>query len=109
MTPVELLGHLLGHPERVEDVPVAAVPAVLVELAGVQSALAARLAAGTPLEATSGDESLLKIAEAAKRLGVSPTWLYRRAKRLPFVVRLDGHLRFSALGIDRYLRARQGR
>ena len=56
------------------------------------------------------EDLLLTVKEAAQKLGVLPDWLYRRAKKLPFTVRLGKrHLRFSARGIERYIRQRQGR
>jgi hypothetical protein len=54
-------------------------------------------------------ERLLDVDEAARRLGVSPDWLYRRAGKVPFTVRLGRTLRFSAQGLVRYIRQRQGR
>jgi hypothetical protein len=45
----------------------------------------------------------------AERLGVTKDYLYRN-KNLPFAVRLGpGQLRFSAAGIDRYIKARMGK
>lgn len=109
MTP---LAELLRDPAWVEKVEPAAIPALIVQLAAAQGCLAARLLAGPPAEdparrADAGD--LLRIEEAAKRLNVSKTWLYRRVHRLPFVIRLDRGVRVSASGLERYLRARQGR
>jgi predicted DNA-binding transcriptional regulator AlpA len=65
--------------------------------------------AGAPQTANGDEDRLLDAGEAAQRLGTSPDWLYRRAARLPFTVRLGRALRFSAQGIDRYIRQRQGR
>ncbi len=57
-----------------------------------------------------GEDRLLAVEGAAEKLGVPNDWLYRRAKKLPFTVRLGPrHLRFSARGIERYIRRRQGR
>ena len=57
-----------------------------------------------------GEDRLLAVEEAAEKLGVPNDWLYRHAKKLPFTVRLGPrHLRFSARGIERYIRQRQGR
>ena len=51
---------------------------------------------------------LLKVKEAASRLDVSEDWLYHQASRLPFAVRLGPRqLRFSAEGIERYIRRRK--
>jgi predicted DNA-binding transcriptional regulator AlpA len=49
-------------------------------------------------------DRLLKIDEAAARLGTSPDWLYRNANRFSFTVRLSSRqLRFSARGIDLFI------
>lgn len=54
-------------------------------------------------------EELLTAEEAAERLGVTPDWLYRRAKSLPFVRKLSRKVtRYSAAGIAAYLAARKG-
>jgi predicted DNA-binding transcriptional regulator AlpA len=56
------------------------------------------------------NDRLLSVAAAAVRLGVSKDWLYRRASKLPFTVRLGPRrLRFSAQGIDRFIHHRQGK
>jgi hypothetical protein len=49
------------------------------------------------------------VEQAAKQLGVSAVWLYRRAGKLPFTVRLGPTLPFSVEGLERYVRRRQGR
>lgn len=55
-------------------------------------------------------DRLLKIDEAATRLGTSPDWLYRNAGRFSFTVRLSPRqLRFSAKGIDRFIENRRDR
>jgi len=82
---------------------------LLSQLSALQGAMAARLIAVDRDEATSAEDTLLTIDEAAERLGVAKDWLFRRSRTLPFVVRLGRHLRFSSRGIDRYLRNRTGR
>ena len=53
-------------------------------------------------------DSLLDAEEAAKTLAVSPDWLYRNAKRLPFTRKLGPKmLRFSYQGIQKYLATRK--
>jgi hypothetical protein len=52
----------------------------------------------------SGNEDLLTVDEAAAVLRVSPRWLYRHAKNLPFARKLSRKvLRFSRSGIVRWL------
>ena len=53
---------------------------------------------------TETTDQLLPAEEAAKVLAVSEDWLYRNAKRLPFTRKLGPKmLRFSSLGIQKYL------
>jgi len=53
-------------------------------------------------------DRLLTAEEAAEMLSMSPDWLYRNAKKLPFTRRL-GHkmLRFSQRGIVKWLESRK--
>ncbi len=54
------------------------------------------------------EDRLLTADEAAKILGMSPDWLYRYAKRLPFTRKLGPKmLRFSSQGIQKYLATRK--
>ena len=49
-------------------------------------------------------DRLLTAQESAKMLAVSPEWLYRNAKKLPFTRRLGPKmLRFSQLGIEKWI------
>lgn len=50
----------------------------------------------------------LSASEAARRLGVSPDYLYKQAKarRLPFAVRIGRRVVFDARGLDRWRRQR---
>jgi predicted DNA-binding transcriptional regulator AlpA len=47
--------------------------------------------------------NLLNAREAAKRLGVSTKWIYKHARELR-AVKLDGAVRFSAKGLEDYIR-----
>lgn len=87
-------------------------PAAVLHLAALQSAVAGRLASTVqiapllPPPATNGapDVDLLTSAEAAAVLKVSRKWLYRHAHRLPFARRLSRHeLRFSRRGLEEHL------
>lgn len=56
---------------------------------------------------TDGDR-LIGIEEAAVLLSVSEDWLYRNAKKLPFTRKLGPKmLRFSTVGIQKYLSSRK--
>ena len=103
------LADLARDPARAADVPVEAVPGLLAQLAAVQTALAVRLLAMPSTIARPPADELLTVEQAAQRLATTPDWLYRRVRRLPFAVRVGPRqLRFSAAGIDRYIRLHQG-
>ncbi len=111
-TPPITAAELVAHPERIADVEPTEIPALIVQLAAAQAQLAARLLESPPdggAEPRADVGDLLRVEEAAKHLNVSKSWLYRRINRLPFVVRLDRGVRVSAAGLERYIRARQGR
>ena len=91
------------------DVPVERIPSMLGELERVKAHLWVRLNANRTASGgeQQADESL-GVKEAARRLGMSPGWLYRHARDLPFAKRVGPRtLRFSAEGIRRYLTARR--
>jgi excisionase family DNA binding protein len=112
MVPVPTLDEIAANPERARDVSPATAAALLAKLAGVQTVLLARVfapAGENKGNAASAEDRLLTVAEAAEQLGLSQDWLYRHAKILPFTVRLGNTLRFSATGIAKWIRSRQGR
>jgi len=76
-------------------------PRLLGELEEVRATALARLISPAP---TPAPDMLLDVDKAAERLGMSPDYLYRNHKRLPFSKRMGRSLRFSAQGIERYLR-----
>ena len=82
---------------------------VLTALAAKQTEIAALLALRTDVGRSQlgPHDELLIISEAAQRLGVRKDWLYKRASKLPFTVRLGRKLRFSANGIEKYIRHHQ--
>jgi D-aminopeptidase len=49
------------------------------------------------------DDRLLTVAQVCQSLNVTEEWLYHNAKRLPFVRKVGGMLRFSANGLQRYI------
>jgi len=60
------------------------------------------------LNARRDEDHLLDAEEAARLLCVSEDWLYRRSKKLPFTRKLGPKmLRFSAIGIQKYLATRK--
>ena len=55
-----------------------------------------------------GQDQLVDAEEAARLLCVSEDWLYRHAQKLPFTRKLGPKmLRFSSLGIQKYLATRK--
>lgn len=85
-------------------VPREEIPAALGELRRVEAILQARLL--TPEQ----PDRLLPADSAATLLGVGATTLYRRADDYPFTVRHGKSIRFSEVGIQRWLAAhREGR
>ena len=71
----------------------------------VADRVVAHLNGRSPAELAPVDR-LLTVDEASLLLGVTPRWLYRRAKSLPFSKRLSrGVLRFSETGLRAYMAA----
>jgi len=101
---------LLEHALMAEGFTLVTIPPLVARLAALQNALMAHWsllqAAGQPTGSPVHDK-LLDIDQAAARLNVSVDYLYRNGARLPFTVRVGRLLRFSANGIDDYIR--QGR
>src|SRR5205823_3479802 len=95
-------------PAKAAALPVEARGSLIVQAAAVLAALGASMAAvrqehGEP-------DTLLTVKEAAPLLKMSRDYLYRHARQFPFFVRPNGAraVRFSAHGIERYLRQQQG-
>jgi predicted DNA-binding transcriptional regulator AlpA len=102
---------------RADELPQEHIGVALSQLSAVQSGLSAvqgRLAARLVMppqdrRATHHGDRLLTIEQAAAKLGgVKVGWLYRHAPHLPFTVRVSPRrLRFSELGIDKYIAQRR--
>ena len=88
---------------------------LLVRCAAVLIALSAPMlvpmgAQAVPTESREGPERdrLLWVQEAARRLGVTPAWLYRRHRSLPFARKLSHKvLRVSEAALNRWLATRK--
>lgn len=105
-----LLRALLADPSRLNGL---APEQALGLLASLRAVVTTERTAGLgraltePVAAWSG-EDLLTIDEAAVALRVSPRWLYRHAKSVPFSRKLSRKvLRFSRAGIARWLATRR--
>ena len=108
---VPTLDELAENPARAAGLPANTLQALLCRSVTLQAALlGALVAAGTLArrDATEEADALLTVSDAAARLSTTTDWLYRHAARLPFTVRNGRQLRFSARGIARYIRERQG-
>lgn len=114
MTP-DLLD-IVRNPNLARQVPPESIPPLLGQLEALRALLWAQFLAP---QARSTDpqahkpqvDRLLTAVEAAPVLGVTPKWLHRHHKHLPFVYRLGRKaLRFSEAGLRKWLATRnQGR
>jgi predicted DNA-binding transcriptional regulator AlpA len=94
----------------IETSELAALPALAAALAGLSARLALRLAGNTAARPPAGPERLLTVAETAEILRISEGSIYARAKRdlKHAAVQLGpGTVRFSAAGIEKFIRSRQ--
>jgi predicted DNA-binding transcriptional regulator AlpA len=104
---VPSLTELLSDPARLLVLPKEAVAELRGQIAKLDTLLLSRLLAGGEEQPGADGDWLLTAAEAAQKLGVTEDWLYRHANMLPFAVRVGKKLlRFSATGIERYIRQR---
>ena len=110
------LSRLTSALSTLSDAPIFEVPALISQVAAVQTALAATLAClvarmlsardSTPVD--SGEDRWLGADEAAELLRVDRKWLYRRAKCLPFARRLSRKkLLFSEVGLRDWMSKRR--
>jgi predicted DNA-binding transcriptional regulator AlpA len=107
------LSELIDHAERVSTVPAEAIPVMLGELERLRVILWVQLTAGNQdgqAQSESHADRLLDVEEAARKLRKSKDYMYRHADAYPFTVR-DGRrsVRFSAQGIEKFIRQRMGR
>lgn len=58
-------------------------------------------------KALTRDDKLLTVEQVCEVLNVEKEWVYHNAKKLPFVRKLGGMLRFSSIGLQRYIEARK--
>lgn len=112
LTPVPSLEQLVQDPARASALPLDATEKFLAQVHVLQGALLTRLLAVKASAGNNGQtppqgDSLVSVKEVAARLGRSLDYVYRRT--WPFEVKGDGRgRRFSAQGLDRYLRQQVG-
>ena len=100
---VPTLAELFADPASVGLVPTEYAAALLVQLAALQVALAARLQV-TPVAVAQAAGNAdadrhLTVEQAAEALNVPVSWFYNRSKVLPFARKFGGMLRFSERGL----------
>jgi predicted DNA-binding transcriptional regulator AlpA len=99
---------ILGDAESVGcDLSPEQLPEALADLERVRARLMLRLTAAGARSGAPEEDRLLTVEAAAKRLALAPDTLYRKAKDLPFTVRIGHQVRFSSVGIDKFIRSRQ--
>ena len=105
------LEQIVGNPGQAASVSVEEIPALLVQIASIQAILLSRLAVssnGSKTQASAVDDRLLTAEEAAPIMNVTPRWMYRKARSLPFTCRINRKtLRFSEVGLRRYMASRK--
>lgn len=104
-TAIPKLADLVADPCKAATLPQEAIPGLLGELEKLKAALWARLTAPQngcgPVEPEK--DNLLKAEQAAPILGVTPRWLYRHSRQLPFARHLSRKvLRFSESGLRKW-------
>ena len=108
MTP---LADLVTYTAKVKDIPAAAIPALLVQIAAVQTSLAARLqeeqgeAIARELSRDGAGDRWLTIEEAHSLSGLGVRWLYRHWKRVPGAKKFSPRrLRFHEPAFQKWLK-----
>jgi hypothetical protein len=110
--PIPSLDQIASDPECASGLPRATVTALLRRAAVAQSALCAELETvaepSQSIDLLVQDDQWLKPAEAAVILRKTPRWIYRNARRLPFVKKMSGRsLLCSKSGLQKWLAARK--
>lgn len=59
------------------------------------------------IKASPRDDKLLTVEQVCEILSTSEEWLYHNAKKLPFVRKVGGLLRFSSNGLQRFIESKR--
>jgi hypothetical protein len=76
---------------------------LVVQLTADELSALVQEAVKSALRSAPRDDKLLTVEEVCKALNVNPEWLYHNARKLPFVRKIGGMLRFSSNGLQRYI------
>lgn len=77
-------------------------PNFLGDLETIRAVAWSRLTAAATTTQQMSDE-LIRVEQAAGRLGLSPSYLYRNHQQFPFTRRVGRSLRFSSQGLQSYI------
>ena len=91
--------------EQARSVPSEAIPSFLGRLEEARVTALARLQ--QPQATAMQPDKLRSVEEAAERLAVSPEYLYRNSKTLPFARRVGRRLLFTEKGIADFIQKRR--
>ena len=61
----------------------------------------------TAIKSLPRDDKLLTVEQVCEILNVSDQWVYHNAKKLPFVRKVGGLLRFSSNALQRYIETKR--
>jgi hypothetical protein len=101
---------LVSDPSRIREADPIQLPALLSQISAVTAAVAARLGILCVQRSADDADRLLKADEAASILNVSKDWLYKSDAAKLFRVRVaEGVVRFSHLGVQRFIERSRGR
>jgi hypothetical protein len=84
-------------------------PVLCGELERLKASLWLKMACPARDNQAAQPDCLLTAEQVAERLHISTDYVYRHARQYPFMIREGRNVRFSQVGLDRYLRQRQGR
>ena len=101
------LQEIVEDPKRIDELEEQKIPLLMTQLATVQTNLTCRMIRSISSSHT-GEDRILTLNKAAERLNVSRSWMYRRSKRLPFVVRTGRKVGFSERGLQEFIRKKTG-
>jgi hypothetical protein len=107
LSPVPTLAEIAQNPERIDGLPLNVVAGLMTQLSALELRIAARVAMA-PVVATPDHDQVLELAEAARRLGISPRTLQNRAQTTYKGLLVDNgtrRLAFSAAKIEDYKHA----